>query len=563
MSSAKTRAVAEINLEEFERRLRAAGAPQAGVEDPLSELTRLVNTIAADRPGGEKVVDIASARTPKTEASPPAPRVQVTAATPVEQVAPPVPASPAPPPPRTELRAPSRPVAERTPAAPPPPAARPVVKDPAPPLRASFDEEIAAAAVRSASEARLAEAESFEDAVLGDEYASPAPLHAGEPIVLARPKRRGRWYLKVASLTGLAVLMVGGAVAMKVGGLPGLHKSPPLILAADGPSKIAPPNETNVQSPGDTGALLLKDSASPQPSPIKLVSTEEQPVDLLAQSPSPAPKTGADKPPAAATGSTNLGAEGQLAPAPNTPVVAPSEGLGGAPASGPTLFPSAKRVKTVSVRPDGTVISADTTADTPSAQNPAPSPAVEAPVRKADNAGAAALAATPTLDIPAKPEAPAKLEVAVKPAAKSSARVNTAKADPTALADGANAPLQLGPAARAARPKKSKPAVVADATPSAADTNTTPTFETASAGGGWAVQLAAPRSESEAQGAISRLQNKYSDNLGSKPLGVHKAEVNGETIYRVRAGGMTKAEALSMCSKLKASGGDCFVARNN
>jgi hypothetical protein len=77
------------------------------------------------------------------------------------------------------------------------------------------------------------------------------------------------------------------------------------------------------------------------------------------------------------------------------------------------------------------------------------------------------------------------------------------------------------------------------------------------------VQLAAPRSESEAQGAISRLQNKYSDNLGSKPLGVHKAEVNGETIYRVRAGGMTKAEALSMCSKLKASGGDCFVARNN
>src|SRR6201995_2277034 len=62
MSSAKTRAVSEINLEEFERRLRAAGAPQAGVEDPLSELRRLVNTIAAERPRNEKGVDIASVR---------------------------------------------------------------------------------------------------------------------------------------------------------------------------------------------------------------------------------------------------------------------------------------------------------------------------------------------------------------------------------------------------------------------------------------------------------------------------------------------------------------------
>ena len=32
----------DINLEEFERRLRAAGAQQANVEDPLQELARLV-----------------------------------------------------------------------------------------------------------------------------------------------------------------------------------------------------------------------------------------------------------------------------------------------------------------------------------------------------------------------------------------------------------------------------------------------------------------------------------------------------------------------------------------
>jgi hypothetical protein len=348
--------------------------------------------------------------------------------------------------------------------------------------------------------------------------------------------------------------MVGGAVAMKVGGVPGMHKSPPLILAADGPKKVAPPNEATVQSPGDTGALLLKDSASPAPTPVKLVTTEEQPVDLLAQTPAPAPSP---KPPAAdgqsAPSPTPPAADGQLAPAPDTPIVAPSEGLGGAPASAPpTLFPSARRVKTVSVRPDGPLLSSDTAPDTPVAETAAaaPSPAVQKP----ENAGAAALAATPTIDLPAKP------------AAKSSARVNLAKADPPAPADAANAPLQLGSVAHAAKPDKPhkpKPAVVADATPSAAETNTTPKFETASAGGGWAVQLAAPRSESEAQGAVARLQNKYGDDLGSSSLAVHKAEVNGETIYRVRAGGLSKAEALSLCNKLKASGGDCFIARNN
>ena len=47
----------EINLEEFERRLRAAGDSAETVDDPLEELTRLVSSIASQRgraetPGG-------------------------------------------------------------------------------------------------------------------------------------------------------------------------------------------------------------------------------------------------------------------------------------------------------------------------------------------------------------------------------------------------------------------------------------------------------------------------------------------------------------------------------
>ena len=250
------------------------------------------------------------------------------------------------------------------------------------------------------------------------EYFAQAPLQAGDRINFARPPRRGSWYLKVAGLTAVSLLMVGGAVAMKIG-MPGLHKSPPLILAADGPRKIAPPNEATVQSAGDTGALLLKDSAVPTVAPVKLVSTEQQPVDLLAQTPAPAPK-----PPAA---------DEQSAPAPTTPIVAPSEGPGGAPASGRTLFP---------------LISSDTAPDAPIPQSPAPAPsqAPVAPVRKPENAGAAALAATPTIDLPAKP------------APKSSARMNIAKPATPAPANSANAP-QLGLGTHAATGSRTADAI--------------------------------------------------------------------------------------------------------
>src|SRR5277367_2710261 len=159
MSSAKSKAISEVNLEEFERRLRAAGAPQAGVEDPLSELTRLVNTIAAERPRTEKVVDIASARMPKSEPFPHSPQREAPSPPPAAQPSPaPVArAAPVAPPARVAPPAGVAPPARVAPPAPIAPAAR--VAPPArvlkpaaatapatlpnrsaPPLRASFDE---------------------------------------------------------------------------------------------------------------------------------------------------------------------------------------------------------------------------------------------------------------------------------------------------------------------------------------------------------------------------------------------------------------------------------------
>ena len=41
----------------------------------------------------------------------------------------------------------------------------------------------------------------------------------------------------------------------------------------------------------------------------------------------------------------------------------------------------------------------------------------------------------------------------------------------------------------------------------------------------------------------------------------HKADVNGDTVYRVRASGLDKASANALCAKVHAAGGACFLAR--
>ena len=73
--------------------------------------------------------------------------------------------------------------------------------------------------------------------------------------------------------------------------------------------------------------------------------------------------------------------------------------------------------------------------------------------------------------------------------------------------------------------------------------------------------MAAPKSEAEAKSTATKLTSKYSAELNGSQIGVHKADVNGETIYRLRVSGLTKADAAAMCARLKGEGGQCFIAK--
>jgi hypothetical protein len=481
MSGTTSKIVPEINLDEFEKRLRAAGAPSTGIEDPLAELTRLVNAVHSD------------------------------------------------------ARRAARPTHSDEQAAPTEPSEEPE-RDPPPlfvsPLRPAFAD---------------AQGDLEPELEFG---ATPQASQTYAPIAApARPPQRSRgWSLKIAGLGVLGLALLGGAWALKHGGVPGLAKAPPFIAADDAPTKVQPPNEATVQSSGDIAALLMKDSATP--TPVKVVNNEEQPIDLRTQTQPAAPGAGPSPTPAMVGGLA-------VANAPDTPVVPPAPPS----TSVAPMFPAAKPVKTVSVRPDGTLIAPDAApvAPAPTTAPPAaPTPPAKSTARAIDTVLASPEAATPKLDLPTKLAPP-----------KSPARV-VAKTDTTAPADATDAtpsaPLQLA----APRPVKSaKPATVADATPddpaapAAASGAAAPSDEPRAAGeGDWAVQLSAPRSEADAKSTIIRLKHKYAEALGDSELGVHPGDVKGETIYRVRVTGLSRAEAGALCVKLKASGGDCFVAKD-
>jgi hypothetical protein len=498
----------DINLEEFERRLRAAGAQQANIEDPLLELARLVESAEANG-------DAAARR-----ASPDTQR-------PIEAAG----------------------------------------------LRPTFDE--TEAMVPAASEADRAARQDYEF----DAPRSHDPEAAGQ----AHDRRPLRWKLAVSALAVAGLAMIGAVFALR-GGVPGLPKQPPFIAAAQGPTKVQPPSDETVSASNDTGPSILKDSA--KPGSVKVVNSEEQPVDLKAEAsvgdPPPVPAYAfpppANAPAAADQPKPQSGASNTtpVAATTNTPLVPP-------PAAPPPAvtaeFPDPKPVLTVSLRPDGTPI----TVLNPPAQNlggPAPAeaptkPFAPAPNTASDAAPAPIIApATPPASTPApspiaaaEPSTP-KLELPTKLSPKSSARVAVAKTDTTAPEANAQTPsgpaqptTPAKPAEKAAKKPKPDQAATEAATTPAASSAPPVDATAATASSGWAVQLAAPRSEAEAKSETARLTGKYGAELNGSAIGVHKAVVNGETIYRLRVVGLTKADAAALCARLKGEGGECFIAK--
>jgi hypothetical protein len=318
-----------------------------------------------------------------------------------------------------------------------------------------------------------------------------APHRAAEPP----PKSQGKGMM---ILLGLIVVMAGGfglAAYLRNEGARVPSGAPPVIAADKNPIKVVPANPGGTEVPNQ-GAAIYQPSKPEDAKDAKVVSTDEKPVDI------------------------------SVAPRP----------------PGSPLIGEPKKIRTVTVRPDGTLVEENTVA----AGSPVPNSAA---IPRA--APSIVTIQPPTAGQPGAPTPPVAAQPASAPAPQATASANTVRVMPPTrpqTAEPATAQTATPPSARTSSPA---PAAAVPLEPAERE----PTGDSG-------VQFSAPASEGEARNAIVALKRSYASILDGRTLATQKAENNGRTIFRVRAVGLSREEAISICEKIKASGGQCFVARN-
>jgi hypothetical protein len=81
--------------------------------------------------------------------------------------------------------------------------------------------------------------------------------------------------------------------------------------------------------------------------------------------------------------------------------------------------------------------------------------------------------------------------------------------------------------------------------------------------GTYVVQVTSQRTQEQAQAAYNSLQRKYPSVLGGQTPVIEPIEIEGRgTFYRVRIPAGSRDAADALCGNLQSAGGDCFVRRN-
>lgn len=431
----------ELDLDEFERRLRAAAPssqqrqPSASAPDPLAELARLVSS-AGD---GRQDPFAALFRAQKAVAQG---RVE-----------------------RQEEHA----------HFPPPPAPpHPAQGQSIPPLPSPREPFFDGRQPHHANPHFAAETDPQwveEPARVDAPWASQAPefapeSHAFAPQAERAGGRRKVVYAMAAVLFGGVGLFVGG-LALKKGG----SAEAPLILADKEPAKIKP----TAQEAAGAGAGQALFDRKDDNAPAKAVSKAEQPADLVVAAKQAAAAVATPTPPEPTSNAAK-------------PAAPNADGL---------MAP--KKVKTVSIRADGSLLNAPDSAK----------PRSTLPTMAAGMPGV-----TPVVPVarPAPPRAPSTTEAALQ-APKPKAKPEATPVEPAASGD-------------------------------------------------WAVQLAGAPTEAEARAASTKFTEKFGSALQGRHPTFVSAEKDGKTIYRVRVGRLSKEAANSMCSAIKGKGGACFIVKN-
>ncbi len=317
------------------------------------------------------------------------------------------------------------------------------------------------------------------------------------------PRTANRSWGLGASVLAIAVIGGLGAYVLTGDDLIGAPSDVLVVKADTLPVKVAPKEPGGRSIPNQNKAVYerVQSAASGvQPSQKTLLTAAEEPVDLPKAEDNGLP--GVDLSPIT----------GVRAAQPARTDAASVPGVSAVAETDPDVL-QPRRVRTLTVRPDGTLV----------VENAPPS----------DGASSAT-------------GAPAMLEAAAKPVemATMAAPAPAPAAEPVATKSVAPAPEPV----RTASIETPKPAPVVPEAPAASSA--------------YYVQISSQPSEAAAKQSQSNLTKRYASVIGGRNVVIQTAEIAGKgTYYRVRVGANSRNEANSLCANLKSAGGNCFVSR--
>ncbi|MCM2452265.1 SPOR domain-containing protein [Agrobacterium vitis] len=361
----------------------------------------------------------------------------------------------------------------------------------------------------------------------------PMPLEAEDYDDYEEPRGSRRWVAMAAA--AVVVLVGGGGVYawMKTSGGETFSSSEPKVVMADkGPVKVVPADPGGKSVPNQNKAVYDRVSGSTpdQPQQKSLISSQEEPVDVAQRTLEPD-----NLPLEQESEADNAGMSGDAAQT-------GQNGQSGDPAKqGDQQSLSPRKVKTMIVRPDGSLVAQEPTAQQPAASQPSAAQG-GAPQPGAAQPGSAA---------------PQSVEQAM-------ASADTATAAPDATQNSAGGPAPNMPVPRN-RPASSPVQTAAAAKPMPSATPVSApaaSASTAASSGGYLVQISSLPSEADAQKSYKNLSAKFGSVIGGRGVDIKAADIPGKgTYYRVRIPAGSKDEAVSLCERYRGAGGNCMVVR--
>ena len=311
-----------------------------------------------------------------------------------------------------------------------------------------------------------------------------------------------------AAFAVAAIAFLAGGATLAWNSTSGNKGNAPTILASSEPVKVKPKNAGGKIVPNQDLAVYKKVDGAEKttPSQKQLRDKTEKPIVVAAKT----PQKRVSKPDQSTTG-------------------------------GLVLKP--RRVRTVVVRPDGTIIS--TTNDQVSSGSGTGKFAESTLALKPK------LVSTSKTTAKAIPKKISKKVIFTPP--KENQTTTTAKAKPVIVAKLQPQTQKLKPVAVKKVPVKR----VKKAVPKKAALKATPKVASP-----YAVQIASQRSAGAAQKSYKQLSRRYASVLKGKGVDIRKGVIKGKgTYFRVRIPAQSKAAAVKLCGRLKAKGGACFVTR--